>query len=234
MKYYASSAINCGNSHIYANSPCEDVALVKIDKEQAIAVISDGAGSRKFAKVTAEVLVQELEKYFLNGVLETYIIGDRLYDYLNSVLYKINYPLDDLGATLLFVFVKGKTFYCVHIGDGGVIIKRNQKYEVLSHPENGQFINETFFLPDSSKKHFRVSKCEINDDTMFILASDGVFDLLYDLAENKPTSACEKLENWNIYDNQNSSQLIETSLKNTFSQYTNDDQSIAVLNVVYD
>lgn len=230
MNLYVSYAKNVGSSHLSTATPCQDCAFAKIENGSAVAIISDGAGSRKFAKETAEILVEGVVALFDRRLLDKYIDYGLMFNYLKEQLVDSGLDIAELGATLLFVYVKNNVYYCVHIGDGGVLLKQNDEYTLLSSPENGEYANETFFLPDSHVSHFRVVSGEISGDATFLLSSDGVFDIIYDTETSTPMPACDKLAECNIWEPE-SNGIIENSLKEVFSQYSSDDQSIAVLSV---
>jgi hypothetical protein len=89
---------------------------------------------------------------------------------------------DDYLATVLGVVAHPKFgSLCFHIGDGAITIFNKENEEVItSQPENGEYLNQTYFLIEEEwKLHFRVA--EVQDDQLgsIFLMTDGVTDLAY-------------------------------------------------------
>lgn len=218
--YYSAKAYCKGTNR----NECQDFAA--ISKTKPIIALSDGAGSKTHAKKAAEELVSKAiemmkadEKYTSENIFET----------INKHFYSKGYNPDEYGGTLLFVTAhEGKYFAC-HTGDGVIISRKDdeEKFTVLSYPENGMFLNETFFLPSQySNNHTRIYSGEYKNSICFILASDGISSLLYN-SEGEGMKCCNKLED--IATQDKADDRLKDSLENFFSQYSNDDLSVAVL-----
>lgn len=228
MKYFVSYAKNIGTYHIKYDIPCQDCTYAKTTENRAIAIVSDGAGSKTYAKETAEILVNELIGLFEKNLLKENIQYNLLFSELTNKIHESSMDTEEMAATLVFVYVDGDDYYCGHMGDGGIILMQDNKSYLLSAPENGEYINETFFFPSSDESHFRIKSGKISGETTFILSSDGVFDLLFDTETQQAMDACKILESWNVFED-NANELIENSLQKVLSKHSSDDQSIAIL-----
>lgn len=230
MKYFVSYAKNTGTYHIKNDMPCQDCTFAKTTENRAIAIVSDGAGSKTFAKETAEILVKALVSLFDKDLLKYNIEYNLLFNELANKIRESDMDIEEMAATLLFVYAEGNDYYCGHMGDGGIILMQEENSYLLSAPENGEYLNETFFLPSSDETHFRIKSGKMTDETTFILSSDGVFDLLFDTETQQVMDACKTLESWTLFED-NANELIENSLQKVLSKHSSDDQSIAVLSV---
>ncbi len=84
--------------------------------------------------------------------------------------------LHDLASTLLVVAIKGDAFLLLHLGDGICGMLKDRTLVVASHPDNGEFGNETTFTTSKDAPlSARVFKGKLSDKnfTGFVLMSDG-------------------------------------------------------------
>lgn len=96
------------------------------------------------------------------------------------------FRIQDFASTLLFVAIKGNRYISGHLGDGiiGVLEgedgNNQKKIGVLSHPENGEYANETFFTTSKdAERHFRINSHTLTIEKGFILMSDGAGESFY-------------------------------------------------------
>ena len=184
FNWRSSSAYKVGVGHVEAGTPCQDRA-VHISKNgvQAI-VLADGAGSYEHshlgAEATAVFVANRLCDQFdeLLAMEEEAIVENLLVDIqsqLNFLALQHDQQLEDFSSTLLFVATKGNQFVSGHVGDGLIVMAENGQVHVLSHPENGRFENETYFVTMSDLgTHFRIYKGAVTENTGFAIMSDGV------------------------------------------------------------
>ena len=145
---------------------------------------------------------------------------------------EIKVDTNELSSTLLFVAIKGKRFIAGHIGDGVIgVINKDGSTKVLSHPQNGEAANQTYFTTTFFKKErLRLYKGNIKNIDGFILFSDGVEDSLY----HKQTktlatsvfSMCSWLKTYNSFD---VSMALYKNLNDIIRKKTIDDCSIALI-----
>ena len=223
-----------GDQHIKNNKLCEDYVNGKFNNDTAVIALSDGGGSKKYALETATILVENIITFGLERDIFNATSKD-IVDIMNTALKSATLPMEDMGATLLFVVIKDGKYLAGHIGDGVILLKDNGEFRLLSEPENGEYLNQTYFLPISieNSHHLRLYTGDVKPDTGFILSSDGIASLLYDSNSNIGMNVCNKLDQWNrIYSFEESRQIIKENIDNVLSQYTWDDISIGVLSVM--
>lgn len=231
MRFRTAAAKQCGTRHAREGIPCQDAARYyqSADKRLAVAAVADGAGSRRYARESAQAAVDSLIDLFARHgsveldrktVLETLLAGQAA----------LGLPREELGTTLLFVAVNGGNYIAGHIGDGVILRGNDDDYRVFSAPENGEFTYQTYFIPTSDPSHFRFYRGQISQGDCFLLSSDGLSDLLYDLETERGMPVCEKIERLlRKNHSRDCRRKLEDAMRNLFSQYSSDDMSIAVL-----
>ena len=151
----------------------------------------------------------------------------------------VSCDVTDLSCTLLCVVVRGNRYVAIHVGDGVVGMEYLQrgktKLSVISHPDNGEFANETYFITSGSAiSTARIITGRINDSrkriTGFILMSDGPEAALYNKRENALAPACSKLLEANRQlDPEDMQEQLEATLMQVIARKTSDDCSLAMM-----
>ncbi len=230
----AAGAKTQGQIHKKNKKPCQDHIIYRTGKNTLFAALADGAGSRKYGGESAKAAVEVTENYFKRKrkIYENHEkVASEISGLFETRLEKDGIEKKDAGTTLLFVAIRGNKYIAGHIGDGVIIMKDTGGIRVLSEPENGQFQNETFFLPQETQTdHFRIYTGNADKNYGFILASDGISGTLYDAKEKKPAyEACEKLIEWiRAASDREGREILENNLEKAFYNYSGDDKSIIV------
>ncbi|MCH5321243.1 MAG: protein phosphatase 2C domain-containing protein [Eubacterium sp.] len=221
-------------AHKKENKCCEDFVDGYLNDDEAIIALADGGGSKKYAFETARLLCRKIIELFISNINFMSLDESKLVSFLNDALVATNLPLNEMGSTFLFVAVKDGKYLAGHTGDGVIIKGDGENFTVLSKPENGEFANVTYFLPnlESGEKHMRLYRGDANESLSFILASDGVADMLYDYETLEGMNICNKLNSWNKkYSKNECDETIKYNLENVLSEYSSDDLSIAVMSL---
>ena len=155
-----------GTSHRKGDIPCQDFHKIEILDDYLIAVISDGAGSAKYAD-TASRLIAEDAVYIIKDWLsnsEISVFTDKegwtgkvknlieiLRDKLKAKSKEAECDLREFSATFLLVVVSPQWIFGAQIGDGAIIYgtKDDNELHLLTHPTTGEYINETTFITSS-------------------------------------------------------------------------------------
>ncbi|WP_104733016.1 protein phosphatase 2C domain-containing protein [Helicobacter felis] len=101
---------------------------------------------------------------------------------LQQVIQNKACDLHDLASTLLVVAIKGDAFLLLHLGDGICGVLKERTLAVASHPDNGEFGNETTFTTSKDAPlSARVFKGKLSNKnfTGFVLMSDGAGESFY-------------------------------------------------------
>lgn len=157
-----------GKSHIKDNLPCQDTHWFEtIDEGWDLYVVSDGAGSAKYAergstancKLIAKLMRQLLENNTwikenkLPSELEWYIEIRSIFETMR-LFYKSKVEemsdgtvVNDFNATALVVLVTPKGLLSAHIGDGRMGYRDyNNNWHSIMTPHKGEEANQTLFV----------------------------------------------------------------------------------------
>lgn len=242
MKELAWKAVSSyiqGRGHIEHGEPCQD-RTVNFKNEDVIGIVlCDGAGSCKYSEQGA-VTVTELFTTITNEQFDFLYNTDNSSEWIQQYVVEAlqqeidkieNATLMDFSCTLLFSLVKGNQYLAGHVGDGVISLRVNNEITVLSHPENGRYSNETYFVTMSPlQQHFRIYKGQMTQPYDFMLMSDGAAISFY-------LSVEEKMEDENtrmLFNHlvENSEDMVEEELYELLKMVrknTADDCAIAVL-----
>lgn len=241
MKYKIAFATVQGKGHIQEDIPCQDrVSFAKTDDTACIA-LADGAGSRPFSHFGAEIITKNISKYLVECFdylyeLDSELIKDIIISECHNYYKELPYIPDDLASTLLFFVVKNDKYIIGHIGDGMIFQVSEDVAQVLSYPENGEEMNQTYFISSQNAiNHLRIKKGIINLDMTIIMGSDGGCMNLYSVNDEKVADAVIKMDKWmSRYDEETICNSLETNMKNLFIHHTLDDMSIIILKIKID
>ncbi|MCQ9281104.1 protein phosphatase 2C domain-containing protein [Priestia aryabhattai] len=190
INWKSSSAYLEGVSHGKANIPCQDHALHRMSDGVHVIVLADGAGSCKLSHIGAETISTNISAFLCNSFDELYMeesteeIAQKLKVITDQALEELAVKHQEhrevFSSTLLFVAVKEQKFLAGHVGDGIIGQYSEGTVSVLSHPENGKFANETYFVTaENLIEHFRIYKGDVNEKSGFVLMSDGASASFY-------------------------------------------------------
>ena len=237
------SAYVTGRGHLAKNIPCQDRTSELINKHSTGIFyglsLADGAGSYKFSDIGAEIITKEILEYLKSNFSDSFKgknVSKKILQYIEERLSKEaekrSIDIKELSSTLLFVVLKKDKFIAGHIGDGviGVLGKKNH-ISVLSHPDNGEYSNSTFFTTtENYPDRLRIIRGNIVDSTGFILMSDGVDKSLYDSRTKKLAPISAEIINWlNIGNNEEVNIALQNNLNEIIKQKTFDDCSLGIL-----
>ncbi len=167
-----------GQKNKKQNKQCEDFFVYKAFGKKQIGIVSDGAGSAKYAKIGAQVvcntLIDVLSSANLNNVKEKVVKAIEISrDKLLCHRFCKDKNLRDFSATMIGFFYHNNQGVMFHIGDGAAIGLDKENAITLSYPHNGYFSCETFFYTmDDWRSHLRFTSCK--KLSSIFLMTDGI------------------------------------------------------------
>ena len=233
MEFEASSAVYAGRFHRAAGSPCQDrTAFARTDRA-VCAALADGAGSRAHSEVGAACATAIAARLLSSRFDALWALSDEalraeLMEQCLAELSRETLPLRELACTLLFFAAhRDGRFLAGHIGDG-VIVLSDAESRVLSTPENGDTLSETYFLTGAdAAEHLRVYRGTLPPEGTALLMSDGMAESLYRRFDGSPAPACGRIAQWlHEGDPQVVDQALAAHMEKTFSRRSDDDLSL--------
>ncbi len=229
-----------GLSHVSRESGCQDRFSYKQSNSISTISLADGAGSAKFSELGATITSEQINNYMVKNFNSIYFSNRD--ETVKKVIHSLRTSLgihakrksvliSELASTLLFASVKDGKYIVGHIGDGVIGFLINNQLEIMSLPENGEFINETFFVTSKSyRNRFRIYKGQIKNITGFILMTDGTSESLFDKKNSKLAPVAATLLKWlDLYP----PEVVNSALHENFEQVirikTTDDCSIGMM-----
>ncbi|WP_260958479.1 PP2C family serine/threonine-protein phosphatase [Pseudomonas citri] len=243
--YRASCGQITGRSHLQSNTPCQDYAAARTQHEFACIALADGAGSRTHSAHGARAVVRAVTRALLERFEEIWALSELNSTKASEVLLehcrtalereaiKLRCEASELASTMLFVAHSKGRYLAGHVGDGCIIHQQDDgQVLVLSHPDNGEYANTTFFMTDSTvHSRFRLYRGECGQGSGFVIMSDGTAESLYQRAQKSPaTSALRKIIGWcGTATPKAMRDILAWNLKQSFATKTTDDCSMGVL-----
>jgi tetratricopeptide (TPR) repeat protein len=235
-----------GRGHLKNNMPCQDFSYSFKKDDFYISVVCDGAGSCKYSRDGAEIVAKcvsnLLYKYFdelyimneyINKKYVSMLIVSEVMGELTNKSKELNCDIKELSSTLLFVAIKNSRYLAGHIGDGVIGTVENNEVKVLSHPDNGEFANITYFITGNyAIDKLRTYSRLCNGVEGFVLMTDGASESIYHKKDKSLAKICVKLINY-LKDNSEEQcrKFLESLLKNEIVKRTIDDCSIALMSL---
>lgn len=155
-----------GDSHIKANPviPCQDChSFTKVNDVWSIAIVSDGAGSKKHSDIGSKAVCLAFASYlsfmlqinenFANGNIPNERIWDlefrailtRFQDDIKNHKNFASFDFESLAATIVIFAYSPKGYLFAHVGDGRAGVKVNGEWKSILTPHKGDEVNQTIF-----------------------------------------------------------------------------------------
>lgn len=229
-----------GRRHIKKNVPCQDKYFLLSTENFSCISLADGAGSCKHSERGAEISTQVICKYLLSHFNSVWIkdtpkiqksIIHSIRTSLGKEANKQNAVLNDYSSTLLFAAIMDNRFVCGHLGDGLLATLKEGKLVIISPPESGEFVNETYFTTSASyQQKFKIIKGEIGNIDGFVLMSDGTADSFLDKTNFILAPILLEIFDWLMfYEQSKVDKALLDNFQSVVREKTTDDCSIAVL-----
>lgn len=186
MAWRWAAASEIGTSHIRNSVRLQDAYAVSVIGDDCIfAIVSDGAGSAEFSAFGAWLVCRSLTVRFRDWFRENSELPkdeaiaewiDEIRDRIAAIADRRETTPRQFASTLAAVVSTPDETLTLHIGDSAVVGRRNEEWDVLCWPENGEYASTTFFVTDDPEPRLNIARYAREHDA-FALFSDGVGDL---------------------------------------------------------
>lgn len=230
-----------GSRHLDAGSESQDNVLAKLTDDFVCVVMADGAGSVKNGGEGAKLVTNVARSVLVDWNTDIFdmtedSLREELITELKIQLHELarekDCEFESFASTFLFFAADGKRFLAGNLGDGliGVINEQNQA-ETLLAPENGNFLNESFFVTDDDCiNHLRLISGKYSLSNIYFLMTDGSCDCLYDRNAKTFADALSVFADWTRrYDHRAVTDALRTTMYKLFTKRTLDDCAIALI-----
>ncbi|HLP91049.1 MAG TPA: PP2C family serine/threonine-protein phosphatase [Nostocaceae cyanobacterium] len=195
-------ATTTGRSHLRSKPPvpCQDAAQFILQKFPAI-FVADGAGSARLSHLGSQSVVKALAE-FVNSkesIHQEILNQEQVFDCDESDKYQ-NYAykfikstiqalrqlsekedcsVEDLKCTLLMTVLGKHYLFWLKVGDGFIVVEKDQKLELLGSTGKGEFSNQTTFISENLKDEaIDYGLLPINNITGIAAFTDGAGEKL--------------------------------------------------------
>lgn len=194
--YKENVIIKQGKTHRLENISCQDKSKFIFEKDIYCLAVADGAGSRKFAGIGAEIAVDRCIKYIISEFDRIYednndericqfIIDDILVGLKNFTANK-NYDIREFASTIAVIAIKKDKYIVFSLGDSTILKNiKNKRIRIIS-PVN--FGEKNITVLTTTKDAFKFSKCRkgnIKNIDGFIIMTDGIENIYYNTESNQ-------------------------------------------------
>jgi hypothetical protein len=230
-----------GRAHENSGLPCQDASRCFDGPDVAIAIVADGAGSKKHSAQGAQVAVEHTMQWLRALNNDDIVACDA--PWLVRVIHEVvraqvvelaeqnGHDPQEYSATLAFVIACGTRFIAANLGDGLIFGVRDGQTVVLAAQDRGEFANVTCFLTTAgAQDRWTIHVGDSRDFHGFVLCTDGVGDTLLHRPTGRAAGAVEQIVRWF---SQASAQEVRQSIDTQFlpmaRQRTTDDCSVALI-----
>lgn len=180
-----------GTSHCLLNTACQDWSYVRLfdrpeaDNDLLLLVASDGAGTASQAEQGARLVCLEFNdivtKYIRDGGQVsslTKLEADKWVKQISDVIAihadECELRPRDFACTFIGAIIGSENAVFLQIGDGAIVIWRDNDYRTIFWPQAGEYANMTYFITDeAASESLQFSAVEYAIDEIAIF-TDGL------------------------------------------------------------
>jgi len=189
VKWQVFSASAIGTQHRASNAPCQDAVHHVRTENALVGIVCDGAGSASHGQQGADFFTRTLAAHIADTISSANFVASAPEEsqhalreavrttrsQLQAMAQEQELDLRDFACTLVASVIHNGHGWFLHIGDGYAVYQSASGESLLSHPENGEFADQTYFVSDEQwEEHLRVTPIPALEKGAVVgLMSDG-------------------------------------------------------------
>ncbi|MBD2770990.1 PP2C family serine/threonine-protein phosphatase [Iningainema tapete] len=237
-----------GVSHQKQDLPCQDYGEYRLLGKVVIGAVADGAGSTEYSHLGSQIAVKEilayLEKFeqkfscfsfqsIAQSVHKIFAEGtQQVISVLSNQAISNSCSINELACTLIAFIATSDWIAAMQIGDGFLVFRlhNDPSYQLLFHPDKGEFINETTFITSSNVLETMQVQTIAGSQRFICASTDGLENVCINLRNWLPFEPFfQPLENYLEQTNnpeQDKQYLIQFLESERLQSRTNDDKTL--------
>jgi serine/threonine protein phosphatase PrpC len=179
-----------GDSHLADDSPCQDSSRVVVlggddDHETLVACVTDGAGSARYGAIgsatAADSILHSATAHFEQHGTFAGLVCEDIVRWCEAARARLaddatsrRAELRELATTLCAAIVSPWCSYFFQVGDGAIILMKNDVSGVVFWPQSGEYVNSTNFLTSNEYRDHLQFASTTNGFSDVALLTDGM------------------------------------------------------------
>ena len=204
MVWKAACHYSTGVRHQKYGLPCQDYGEYRLFGSVIIGAVADGAGSAKYSDLgsqlavksmlaylekfeqefscsSSELIAKSANKIFAEGTQQVISI-------LSNKAISNHCDLNELACTLIAFIATSNWIAAMQIGDGFLVLRLHDEpsYQLLFHPDKGEFINETTFITSGNISEIMQVQTIVGNLKFICASTDGLENVCINLRDWLP------------------------------------------------
>ncbi len=182
----------CGTSHVQSGQPCQDHCDGSVVGTAVVAACSDGAGSADLSLLGSRCAVERFLDEATQSLGAAAPERETIEAWVDAARARVLEEASAQGGsprqmacTLLGAVVGDAWAAFVQIGDGVIVFDGEAGYEFAFWPDNGEYVNDTWFLTDEDYRehlHIQIVTRQVSE---LALLTDGLQMFALDFAQRR-------------------------------------------------
>ncbi len=181
----------------HAEDNQDSAAIINVDQNESIFVLSDGAGGHPGGDVASKIVIDELRKELLDHANHDQLIRASVLNAIEAANKRIMDNSSGAGATVCVVTIEKNIIRPYHIGDSviavvgqrGKLIYRNTEHSPLGYAMRSELVSEehldtevsheVFNLIGNKQMHIEIGpEIKLKKSDTVLICSDGITDII--------------------------------------------------------
>lgn len=241
IRWKIPSAAIRGRAHKVLDVPGEDYRSIKVAANNAVVVLTDGAGFAPKAYAGAREVAELLSNKLLESADKVLsypqdIVRAMILHYVGEILRVLqaenpDSKAEDFSTTAAGWISDGEKYLAFSVGDSLIgRVRKDGTISTILEQERGAYANSSYFITDpNAEKHLLFATGDIEDEDVFFLMTDGSAECLYNPTDGSYAPALSTMAEWTrLYTRESVNDGILDVMMRLFRHRTSDDCALAL------